>query len=268
MQTSELIKQLDAAFKMRETGDYVGALGEFETLERLSVHPRDIAALRLFQASCLTDMGRPEDALKRLSRVDRNKLIFSKQVDCEYERARIERALGRTDKALDIAEKALRAAGAAVDKDEVKVVYEGLRTLQGILLAEAGRCEDAMPVLESVPTDDLGWAEARVCLGDCKYKKKLYLEAIDCYLSIISSATKVHPFYREAALRNIGFAYYDLRQYAKAVEYLTQVASAYDDAPDMKAELFSILASSYSHLGMTQEAAKYSGFSRGTNSVQ
>src|SRR5437868_7053341 len=122
MQTSELIKQLDAAFKMREIGDYFGALGEFETLEHRSVHPRDIAALRLFQATCLTDMGQPEDALKRLSRVDRSKLIFSKQVDCEYEHARIERALGRTDKALDITEKALRTASTAVDTNEVKVV--------------------------------------------------------------------------------------------------------------------------------------------------
>jgi tetratricopeptide (TPR) repeat protein len=150
----------------------------------------------------------------------------------------------------------------------MKVVSQGLHTLRGILLAEAGRCEDAMPVLESVSIDDLGWAEARIHLGDCKYKKNRYREAIECYLSITSTATTVHPFYREAVLRNIGFAYYDLRQYAKAVEYLTQVELAYDESPGMKAELFRILASAYSQLGMPQEAAKYDGFSRGSKSVQ
>jgi tetratricopeptide (TPR) repeat protein len=265
---TELNRQLDAAFKMRQVGNYIGALGQFESLERQSVHPQDIATLRLYQATCLTDIGQPEEANKRLSSSDRSKLVFSKQVDYDYERARIERALGHTDKALDIAEKALGLAAKAVDEDEVRVVSEDLRTLQGILLAEARRCEEAIPMLEAVPPDNPGWGEAGLLLGDCRYKKKLYREAIDCYLKVALETKTVHPIYRNDALRNIGLAYYDLGEYVKAVEYLVKVERAYDDYPDIKAQVFRILASAYSRLGMPQEAARYSGFPRGSRSIQ
>jgi tetratricopeptide (TPR) repeat protein len=268
MEAQELIKRLDSALERARTGEYSWALQEFESLERLSQHPQDIAALRFFQATCLTDMGRAEEALKQISRVDRSKLIFSSQVDYEYEYARIERALGHTREALDRAERALNMAERVDNKQELTVVSRNLRTMRGILLAESGRCDEAIPALQAVPMEDEGWAEARVHLGDCKYKNKLYQEAIDYYLSITSTTKKVHPFYRDAALRNIGYAFYDLRQYAKAVEYLAQVEHAYDENLDLKAELFGILASSYSRLGLPLEAAKYGGFSKGTNSVQ
>jgi hypothetical protein len=52
------------------------------------------------------------------------------------------------------------------------------------------------------------------------------------------------------------------------VRCLQKVENAYDESPDMKAELFGILSSSYSRLGMDQEAARYRSFSRGSNSVQ
>ena len=73
------------------------------------------------------------------------------------------------------------------------------------------------------------------------YKKKLYRQAIDCYLNLVSDQQSAHPFYREAALRNVGYAYYDLGEYQAAVGYLQSVKHAYDDAPDLKAALFRIL---------------------------
>lgn len=265
---SRLTKRSERAFELRKIGDFRGALREFKTLERLSWHPQDVAALRLLQATCLTDMGRLEEADKRLSTVDRNELILSKQVDYEYERARIARALGHIDSALEITEKALRTISTAVDKDEVSVVSEGLHTMRGILLVESGRCEEAIPILEAVPTDDLGWAEARLLLGDCSYRKRRYREAIVYYLSVISSHDKVSNVIRNDALRNTGSAFHQLKDYEKAVEYLSRVKNAYDEYPAMKAELFAFLASAYTHLGMLQEAAKYSGFSKATDSIQ
>lgn len=268
MRTQELIKQLDAAFDMRKAGNYAGALSQFESLERRSAHPEDIAALRFFQAACLTDMGRPEDALDRISRVDKSRLIFSKQIDYEYERARIERALGHTREAIDLVGNALRMVDGANDKNEVSVVLGGLYALRGILLAESGECDEAIPLLGEVPMEDEGWAEARLLLGDCSYKNRRYREAIDCYLSLTSSDIKVAPVIRNDALRNIGCAYHQLGDYARAAEYLSKIKDAYDEYPTLKANLFGFLASAYSHLGMAQEAAKYSGFSKGTNSVQ
>jgi hypothetical protein len=59
-----------------------------------------------------------------------------------------------------------------------------------------------------------------------------------------------------------------MRDYTKALEYLAKVENAYDDCPDLKAELFALLASTYSHLGKMHEAARYCGFGRGTGSIQ
>lgn len=148
MQAQELTKQLDEAFAKRAVSDYSGALQGFESLERRSWHPRDITALRFFQATCLTDLGRAEDALKRISDLDKSQLIFSMQIDYEYERARIERALGHTQEALDLVAMALKMADGATDKVEVSHVRGGLQTLRGILLAESGDCQEAIPYLK------------------------------------------------------------------------------------------------------------------------
>jgi hypothetical protein len=57
------------------------------------------------------------------------------------------------------------------------------------------------------------------------------------------------------------------RRFREAVEIYSGVVSS-ERKVDPKADLFGFLASAYSHLGMTEEATKYSSFTRGTNSVQ
>jgi hypothetical protein len=47
-----------------------------------------------------------------------------------------------------------------------------------------------------------------------------------------------------------------------------KVEHGYDENSDLKAQLFGVLASAYSHLGMTEIAAKYGGYIGGTNTVQ
>ena len=268
MQTQQLIKRFDSALERARGGDYAWALRELEELERVSQHPQDIAALRFFQATCLTDMGRAEEALKRISRVNRNKLAFSNQVDYEYERARIERALGHTREAIDRTEIALKMIEAGSNNQDISVVSRNLYTMRGILLAESGRCDEAILVLETIPIDEEGWAEAKLRLGDCQVKKRRFREAVESYLEIASSEREIDPIHRKTAIRNIGSAYYYMGEYTKAIEYLTKVEHGYEESSELKADLFGFLASAYSHLGMTQEAAKYSGFSRGTSSVQ
>ncbi len=268
MQASELVDQLDTALDMRRAGNYTEALVKFECLERQSVNSQDIAALRLFQATCLTDLGKARDALERLSKIDLEDLRLSMRVDYAYERARIERSLGHTLEALTIVKQTLSTLDLVPDPQEVAIVARNLQTLHGILLAESDDCEEAVSILQAVPLQDEGWAEATLLAGDCKYKKRLYRESIDFYQRILSASKASHRFYREAALRNMGYAYHDLGEYKTAVRYLKQVERAYDDAPEMKVELFGVLASSYLRLGMTQEAAKYGGFSSGSGSIQ
>jgi tetratricopeptide (TPR) repeat protein len=268
MQTQELIKRLDAAFDKRRAGDPSTALDEFEHLEKLSTHPQDIAAIRLFQVMCLTDLGRIEEADQRIRLVNEKKLDDVDRIDYESEYARIKRVEGLTTEALERVERALHLSETVEDKRRVEIASKSLQALRGVLLAESGNCNEAIPILEEVPPDVPWWADARLLLGDCSYRSRRYREAIDYYLSLISSANHVESVIRNDAFRNIGCAYHQLGDYAKAAEYLSNIKDAYDQYPEIKAKLFGFLASAYSHLGMTQEAAKYSGFSRGSSSVQ
>jgi hypothetical protein len=74
MEVQERIRLLDAVFDKAKAADYPTALEEFEFLETQSEHPQDIAPLRLFQASCLTDMGKAAEALDRIRSVDQRQL--------------------------------------------------------------------------------------------------------------------------------------------------------------------------------------------------
>ncbi len=268
LQVSKLLEQLDAAFERRRAGDYAAALSEFESLESKSTLPQDIAALQLFQCMCLTDLGRTDEAHERISRVNKNRLVVIDQIDYESEYARIKRAQGKTSEALERIERAIKMAEAMENRRQVEEAWGSMQALRGILLAESGNCDEAIPVLESVPAEAEGWAEARIQLGDCKIQKRLHHEAIQVYQCIVSSSKKIHPIHRKTALRNIGCAYYYLREYTNAVEYLTKIEHGYDENPRLKAELFEVLATAYSRLGMLQEAARYSAFSKGSGSVQ
>ena len=268
MHTDDLIRRLDWAFDLRKSGDYAEALEEFKNLERRSTHPEDVAALRLFQAMCLTDLSRFDEALEIIRRVDEKRLKTIDRIDYEGEYARIGRAKGMITAALDHVRRALRIAENVEDKSLIIAAEAGLRALFGILLAESGKCDDALPILNEVSEHNAWWAEAKLHAGDCMYKKKWYREAINCYLTLAFSQENIHPIYRNAAIRNIGFAHFDLGEFQVAVKYLQSVEHAYDDAPDLKAELFNILSSAYSRLGMTQEATKYGRFSMGSSSVQ
>lgn len=268
MQTRDLVKQFDAAFEMRKAGDHAGALQTFENLERSSWHPRDIAPLQLFQVMCLIDLGRIEEAHQKIRCVDQKELDGVDRVDYESEYARIKRAEGGTNEALERVERALQISETVDDKRRVEVARRSLQALRGVLLAESGRCDEAIPILREIPAEDSWWVEARIRLGDCHIRKRRFREAVESYSAVASGEQEIDPIHRKTAIRNIGSAYYYMGEYTKAIEYLTKVEHGYDGNPDLKADLFGFLASAYSHLGMTQEAAKYGGFSRGSKSVQ
>jgi tetratricopeptide (TPR) repeat protein len=207
-ETELLLNQLNCAFEMRRSGEYATALAEFESLETKSPHPQDIAALQLFQCMCLTDSGQIEEAHRRIGRLDKSRLGVIYQIDYESEYARIHKAQGKIQEALDHIERALKTAQTVENKLQIEEASIDMLALRGILLAKCGRCDKGMPILECVPMRNPWWAEARIHLGDCKVSKGLHQEAIETYRSIVSSSKEVHPFHRLTALRNIGYAYH------------------------------------------------------------
>jgi tetratricopeptide (TPR) repeat protein len=268
MKSEELANRLEKALVLRRLGNYAEALLEFETLELVSERPQEIATLMFFEVTCLTDMGKADEAQRRLLQVQKQYLTLANQIDYEYELARIQRSQGRFQEALDQVSK---TRGLVADLAEVEVAREltqSLETLRGILLAELQRCEEAIPILKDVCLEDAGWAEAQMKLGDCHYSKRSYREAIDCYLRVVSKRKEVHAFFEDAATRNIGYAYYDSGDPSNAVDYLTRVVHSYDDSPGLKTELLSILALAYSQLGKIREAQKFRQLAEDVNKIQ
>jgi tetratricopeptide (TPR) repeat protein len=265
MEAQQRLERFETAMRKMETADYSTALAEFEFLESLSEHPSDIALLRLYQTSCLTEMGKKREARNRIGAIEKNQLGSVVQIGYEYEYARIMRADGNLQIALDLTRDALKA----VQDDKTlsrPTLAMNLNTLLGILLAQTGTCDEAIEVLQRVPIEDPGWAEARVCLGDCRYKKRLYREAISDYESVISCGTGVHPIFLHAAIRNTGFALYDLDDYAKAIDYLVLIKDKYEEYPALKNEVSEILTSAYSKLEQSGIAQEH--LSRGSRLLQ
>lgn len=247
----DIVAKLDWALSKRRDEQYAQALAEFKRLEKLTNNPRDIAMLRFFQTTCLTDLGRTADAAKLISEIDKANLGFANQVDFEFEYARIERAEGIPHRALARIVRALSSIEALNDRSEILMAIMNMETLRAILLAEIGKLDEAIPLLKGVPSQDTGWAEARMCLGDCFYKLRNYRRAIDAYRDILSSDKRISAIIKNDAIRNIGCAHYDLGEYDKAIEHLNKVKRAYDSHPDLKEEVESLLASAYSRLAKT-----------------
>lgn len=262
-----LTTALEEAFGLRESGNYGEALHKFERLEACSIHPRDIAILRFFQATCLTDLSRPTDALSRLSTVDKSRLTHERQVDFVYEQARIERALGNLTAALDLITLGFDMLKSISTLNDMTMVSQGLQTLQAILLAESGKAEEAIPKLLVVPQEDDGWAEAMIKLGDCLILKREYKQAVDCYSKVLFTHVRVYRGFRDAAIRNIGCAYYYMRDYTTAIKYFQQVEDKYDDDISLKVELFALMKSCYIHLGLADEAQKYATYYLGSQLI-
>jgi tetratricopeptide (TPR) repeat protein len=268
MQPSELIKQLEAAFELRKADNFADALEEFASLERQSWHPQEINPLRVFQVMCLTDLGRIADAHRMLNSVDASYLGDVDRIDYEFEFARIAWKEGNLHEALEHTAAASKLINVVEDQSRVQAASEDLLSLQGVLLSELKRCDEAIPILEQVPEESSWWVTAKIHLGECRIWKRSHREAIMCYLNILSSSREIDPIDRMTAIRNIGCAYFYAGEYSQAVEYLTQVEDGYEEHPDLKAELFGMLASAYLHLGMRRESAKYSGWAIGVNRLQ
>jgi tetratricopeptide (TPR) repeat protein len=245
---SELIRRLDRAFEKRSAGNQSDALHEFEGLERLSTHSKDISALRLFQTYCLMDMARSDDALHRISQVNAEDLELPLRANYEYQFARILHAHARVKDAISHAERAREIFASLSDDLVDKSIAACAETLMGLLLAESGRCVDARDILQKVTAHDPDWGYARLRLGDCHMNMRQFDEAVECFLTVVSSDLKIDPTVRTDAIRNAGCSYYWLGEYGKCVEYLLRVKDAYRAYPELEDTVITFLNTAESHL--------------------
>jgi tetratricopeptide (TPR) repeat protein len=249
---------LDAALDEHLRGNYTAALDQFEALEQLPWHPKDIARLRLFETSCLTMLARIDDAHEKLQSVDESELDRASQLDYEFELARLEFQESKHASALERIGSMLKRLDDIEDLNRRKALQNDLELLEGVLLADIDDLERAIPILGSVSAENPGWAQATVRLGDCYFRRGDHEQALKTWLEVVNAnRDHVHPVYRDSAIRNIGMVCYYGGDYEKAVGFLSKVADKYDEYPDIKRNVHKALASALRCLGKIDEAAKY-----------
>jgi tetratricopeptide (TPR) repeat protein len=226
LSTTELVQRLDEAFEKRAAGNYVEALEEFLSLEKLSTQSQDISALRLFQAYCLVDMGKIKEAYDRLNSVSADDLGDNLKAIYEYHLARALHALGRPTEALRHVEQSLSIFKSVSDDLMDHSVASDARTLLGLLLAECKRCEEALVLLKNITADDPAWAYVKLRIGDCLMEARQYRDAVECYISIVASDLEIDQAVRVDALRNLGISYFWMGDYDSSVKHLMRARDA------------------------------------------
>lgn len=258
MAADDLFGFLDEPLCDIANGDYDDALRKLERLEITSANPAVIARVRLLETACLTEMNQWNEALIRLGTVDHDLLDETARLDYKFESARIERLRRNFAVALDLVDHALATIDSSEDLEAAIPIKDNLLVLKGIILAESGQCEAAIPILSAVPQDHPGWAQATVWLGDCYYNAGETEAALMKYVEVIQDTSHyIDPVYRDNAIRNVGAICYYGGDYLKAVGYLTKVAESYRAYPETESKVHEMLAASLRHLGRDDEAAHY-----------
>ena len=65
------------------------------------------------------------------------------------------------DEAIERVVRALKMTETVDNQHRVEASRRSLQALLGILLSESGKCDDALPLLQKVPADDLWWQKRR-----------------------------------------------------------------------------------------------------------
>lgn len=249
----ELVRRLDAAIADYESGNFSSALEQFEHLEKISWHPQDIARIRLGQFECLFADGKIDLAVARLSSVDRSQLDEYSLLDYEFAMAKIELHQGKRAEALRRVQNVRAQPDPLADIARGKARVAAFRTLHGKLLAETGNWREAIPLLESTPDVDSGWAEARLQLGVCYMVLRSYPEALRCFMDVLEAdPTRLNRMECDTATRNVGAVHFRSGSYSEAVDWLVRASAAFEAYPDQKAEVDEMLSAALGKLGRVQ----------------
>lgn len=246
--TARLLSQLRDADRLGEEGKNLEALDIYQQLERESSHPRDVAALRLKKATVLTNMGNATAAQELMLAIDLESLSEEYRLLYKFETGRIEAARGETRNAIMNLTQALRDAENMELNEDLAFVRDAMISLLAGLLCDSGEPERAISWLTMVDRSASGWERVRRTLGDCYLRLSNYKEAVKCYREVIDARGPISELERRTATRNLGFAFFYLRNFRQAAKYLKLAAGKFDAFPAMKQEIEDLLRNCSQHL--------------------
>jgi len=258
------------ACQLRDDGKLNEAIEEFRTLAAGTEDPVDKAGVFLnvaatFQALGEYDRARqqlraartlvlPSDDLSIAASQDRR--LVQLEVSFDFEDADISSYEGKLEEALAKFDLLLKKYKQVLEEPELRESYEMTQARRGFILADLGRCKEALPILEEAESFEGGKGEICFYLGHCYLASRDYSRAVRKLDEALRLGLPRRLEYR--AHCELGTAYYQLKDYAKAKLEFERSAETADAEYIQQAQIWKWLENTSRNLGLNDEADRYS----------
>jgi len=257
------------ACQLRDGGLFRKAIDEFFRIAEETTDPIDKAGVLLnvaatFRALSEFDRARMELKSARNLVASSNVLALSAlgdtrlvqlELGLDFEEADISGYEGKLDEALAKFDLLLKKYGPSLKIPELRESYEMIQARRGFILADLGRCKEALPILEEAESFKERRAEIYFYLGHCYLTDREYEK----------SATKLAKALKLELPRSLefrahcelGIAYYRLKDYAPAKLEFERSAETADKEYVQQAQIWKWLENTSRALGLKDQAEHY-----------
>jgi len=265
------------ACRLRDDGKLTEAYNEFSHLAETTADPLDKAGALMYAANTLETSGQVEAATTKLiaaralieerrsSESPGDEKFAALELFLDYEDANLfwlrgenpEAALNRFEAALKKhrLDTALKKGSPAPKALHSRDFYQAIQIRRAFILADLGRCKEALPILEGIKSPHEYREGIAFYLGHC-YSCAHDLERAEEKLNeALRLGLPKHLEYR--AHSELGVTYYNLQNYAKAKEEFEKGTQMADAAYIKESQIWRWLELTCRALGLKAEADQY-----------
>ncbi len=262
-------KRFNRACSKFEAGEYSQALQELRDLAKGILEPMDKAALLYHETLFLEEMSRIPEArlsLEELKRIiaaivespsDREEFNVRATLSVMFQHAelRVTVAEGKEVEALALTEDLLSRYPKQLRIAECLTIFNEVKTLRGILLADVGRWAEARPFLEQATPPDAWSSHILYYLGHCYYEFQEYGRARDKLVEALNRG--VPGRWQGMAHYVLGLVYYHLSDLKAAKCQFELCLKTADPTYLDKTNIWEWLEATSRGLGLEEDVEKY-----------
>jgi len=257
------VERLNRAIELRDTARVEEALREFRELGRLTSDPGEKASLLLNESDALAEMGRFDEAERRVREaVD---ICPTPELRCHASVARADNLTLAREWATALAEldRAATEYRDVIRSEQFRYLYEGIQVRRGLILVQINRFEEARDVLQECISFDLSatyrW-KVLYNLGRCYFDLKEPARAKQKFLEFLKAGGDAAHVASAHFL--LGTIYYNEGADAKALMEFEWLLPRMTEVGMPGSVLYTWLAKTHKMLGNKSEAERYEALAK------